>query len=130
MLRRAVIGSTHRDRFPVRTGGRFPVGLLRRTIARTWSGKVVRSHLRTDSARTAVHRMVVACRIVAPVVAYASEMCPAMSASVGQVMAGRSEVEMGSVRINFIHTQIAYVIDGINGTEEIFDIDEAYVFCL
>ena len=74
--------------------------------------------------------MVVACRVVASVVAYFPEMCPAMSASVGQVMAGRSEVEMGSVRINFIYTQIAYVVDGINGTEEIFDIDEAYVFGL
>ena len=88
--------------------------------------------------------MVVACRIVASVVAYSPEMCPAMSAvvayspemcpamsaPVGQVMTGRSEVEMGSVRINFIHTQIAYVVDGINGTEEIFNTDEAYVFGL
>ena len=62
--------------------------------------------------------MVVACRVVASVVAYSPEMCPAMSSPVRQVMAGRSEVEMGSVRINFIHTQIAYVVDGINGTEE------------
>ena len=74
--------------------------------------------------------MVVACRVVTPVVAYSPEMCPAMSAPVGQVMTGRSEVEMGSVRINLIYTQIAYVVDGINGTEEIFNIDEAYVFGL
>lgn len=128
MLRWAIIRFAHNDRFPVWTGCRLPVGLLRRTVVRTWSGKVVRSHLRTDSARAAVHRMVVACRVIVPVVAYSSEMCPAMSAPVGQVVAGRSEVEIGSVRINLIYTQIAYVVDGINGTEEIVDSDEAQVF--
>lgn len=99
-----------------------------RAVSRFWSGKIFGAQLGTDMARTAVHRMAIAYRIVSPVEAGAAEMGPAVSSPVGQVVAGRAEVKIVPVGIYLINTEVAHAVEGINGAEEVFYSHEAYIF--
>lgn len=72
--------------------------------------------------------MMVAQRIVCPVEAGTSEMCPTVSSPISQVVAGWAEVKIVSVGIYLINTEVTHIVEGINGAEEVFYSHEAHVF--
>lgn len=127
LLYRSVFRSAVGRRTMFRTGC-LPVIAFGRTVSRLRSGKIFRTQLRTDAARTAVHRVMVAQRIVPPIEAGASEMSPAVSSPISQVVAGRAEVKIVPVGVYLINTEVAHAVHRIDGTEEIFDAHEAYIF--
>lgn len=102
--------------------------VFRWAVSRFGPGKILGTQLGTDMARTAVHRMAIAYRIVSPVEAGTAEMGPAVSSPVGQVVAGRTEVKIVPVGIYLINTEVAHAVEGINGAEEVFYSHEAHVF--
>lgn len=110
-----------------RTRSSLPLIVFGGTISRSWSGKIFGTQLRTDAARTAVYRVMVAQRIVPPIEAGTSEVSPAMSSPVSQVVAGRTEIEIISVGIYLVNTEVTYAVHRIDGTEEIFDAHKADV---
>lgn len=107
--------------------GRLPVIAFRWTVSRLGSGKILGTQLRTDAARTAVHRVMVAQRIVCPVEAGTSEVSPAVSSPISQVVTGRAEIKIIPVGIYLINTEVAHAVHCIDGAEEIFDAHEADV---
>lgn len=110
-----------------RTRSSLPLIVFWGAVSRSWSGKIFGTQLRTDAARTAVHRVMVAQRIVPPIEAGTSEMSTAMSSPVSQVVAGWTEIEIIPVGIYLVNTEVAYVVHRIDGTEEIFDAHKADV---
>ena len=102
--------------------------VFRRAVSRFGPGKILGTQLGTDMARTAVHRMARAYRIVSSVEAGAAEMGPAVSSPISQVVAGRAEVKIVPVGIYLIDTEVAHTVEGINGAEEVFYSHEAHVF--
>lgn len=77
--------------------------------------------MRADATRTVVHRVMVAQRIVPPIEAGASEVSPAVSSPVSQVVAGRTEIEIIPVGIYLVDAEVTYAVHCIDGAEEIFD---------
>ena len=127
LLCRSVFRSAVGRRTMFRTRSYLPLVVFGRTIPWFRSGKIFGTHLRTDTARTAVHRMTIAYRIVPPVEAGAAEMGPAVSSPVSQVVAGRAEIKIIPVGIYLVNTEVAYTVHRIDGTEEIFDAHKADV---
>lgn len=128
LLYRSVVRSAVGHGLVSRAGSRCPVIVFRRAVSRFGPGKILGTQLGTDMARTAVHRMTIAYRIVSPVEAGTAEMGPAVSSPVGQVVAGRAEVKIVPVGIYLINTEVAHAVEGINGAEEVFYSHEAYIF--
>lgn len=123
-LYRAVFRSAVGRRAMSRTGC-LPVIAFGRAVSRLRSGKIFRTQLRTDAARTAVHRVMVAQRIVPPIEAGTSEMSPAVSSPISQVVTGRAEIKIIPVGIYLINTEVAHAVHRIDGAEEIFDAHKA-----
>lgn len=127
LLYRSVVRSAVGHGTMFRTGSRLPLVVFGRAVSRFRSGKIFGTHLRTDTARTAVHRMAIAYWIVSPVEAGAAEMGPAVSSPVSLVVAGRAEIKIISIGIYLVNTEVAYTVHRIDGTEEIFDAHKADV---
>lgn len=51
-----------------------------------------------------------------------------MSSPISQVVTGRAEIKIIPVGIYLINTEVAHAVHRIDGTEEIFDAHEAYIF--
>lgn len=128
LLYRSVVRSAVGHGAMFRLGSRLPLVVFGRAVSRFRSGKIFGTQLGTDTARTAVHRMAIAYRIVSSVEAGAAEMGPAVSSPISQVVAGRAEVKIVPVGIYLIDTEVAHAVEGINGAEEVFYSHEAYVF--
>lgn len=128
LLYRSVVRSAVGHGAMFRLGSRLPLVVFGRAVSRFRSGKIFGTQLGTDTARTAVHRMAIAYRIVSSVEAGAAEMGPAVSSPISQVVAGRAEVKIVPVGIYLIDTEVAHAVEGINGAEEVFYSHEAHVF--
>lgn len=55
-------------------------------------------------------------------------MGTAVSSPISQVVAGRAEIKIIPVGIYLINTEVAHVVEGVDGTEEVFYPHEAYIF--